>query len=148
MIRDRVDLVRHAGLHRLHVVVHPRRTEGAADQIGVGVSLAHGTRRVDVELSQRDRVGHRLPAVHTLRLVPYLIVLHAACEVLREGDAVVVPRLLFLACVDRRAADRAEDGLRLLAVQVVAVAEAHPRDHAAGDDVVHDGIDPVEVVPQ
>ena len=118
----------------------------AADDVDVGVSLAEGARGGDGEVAELGGAYTVFPTPFAVGLVPNLIVFNAAVEMLGYCYTIVVPCLLFFLGMDGRTAGSAKDGLGSFGIQAVAVAHTHPGDHAAIQQVVHNGIQPCEVV--
>ena len=143
---ERVHGVRDAPVeHRLEVRQVDVR-EHAADDLGLRVRAVDGVGRFHGKVAVLRRADAVLPAEQAVRLVPDLKPLHAAAIARHQRADVALPCALFPLAGDGRAADRAVIAAGQLVVQVVAVAQVDPRLLSAGDDVVHDVVEPREVV--
>ena len=148
VIGERVDRAAHAGSQRVADEGQPpvAAARYAADDLRAFIAFARGFGCGGGKFAVFLRIHAVFPAAAAVRLVPDLVILDAALEVLGGCLHIVVPgRALFLG-KDGRAADRAKDGFRRLGIQIVAIAQADPRNHAAADEVVHDVVQPRKVV--
>ena len=130
---------------------------GAGSHSGLGVSGFHGYSsavgenavligmllQIHVVLGVGLVVAPGPPAVW---LIPNFIQLDAACKVLGSGGNIVEPTLHFLLGADGWTAYSTEYGFCQVCVKRIAIAQIQPGLHTSCADIVHNGIQPGEVV--
>ena len=130
-------------------VMEPFQAVGAErspHDLRIGIAFLHGFRRRLDELAVFGSVRAVLPAPAAVRLVPDFKPGDAPLVAADGFHDITAPGLFLLLRLDGRTSDRAEHFRGILVIESVAVAEADPGNQSAHAEIVHDSVQPGEIV--
>ena len=119
---------------------------GTAEDFRIRITFPDGCSCRFQKFTVFRAVDSMFPAPFAVGFVPDFIHADASFEMSGDCRNITVPCLPFLLRFDGRTAHRAVNHFRLTAVQRIAVAKTHPRDHSTLDQIIHNGIQPREII--